>query len=247
MKKLSKKNYLIISGSMIALLLVSVVVTGVIKASDKQPDILYREYPVSRGDITAGINSVGSLSLNAIDHKFETDVMINEVFIKQGQVVKKGDPIASLLTTEIEEKIKELEQSLVAANLSLEQAKNNKTITVLNQENGWKATTDQSKEQYETEKSEAQKNIQSLENRVKDLQAQIDQKNEKIKNLTDLIQQEQAKPDEEQQNPEGELPLKDEEQQNPEGEQPQIGEEESNSTDGQLEADQESLELLDGQ
>ena len=82
-----------------------------------------REYEVTRGNITAGTNGAGIIKFESVDHNFSQSVTIDEIYVKEGQRVSKGDKLVSLSVEEIQKKINELYGSLKRANMELEQVK----------------------------------------------------------------------------------------------------------------------------
>lgn len=68
-----------------------------------------REYIVSRGDITAGFKGTGKLSLNPVDHNFEIPVRLCEIYVRPGQKVNTGDPLATISEKFLKDKLKEAE------------------------------------------------------------------------------------------------------------------------------------------
>lgn len=96
---------------------------------------VYKESPVGRGSVTVGINESGTASLEAIaityddysssDSSDDTTVkaLVEEVYVKAGQRVLEGDPIAKISTDEIQTSLDTLQQDRKAAELALAKAK----------------------------------------------------------------------------------------------------------------------------
>lgn len=101
---------------------------GTASAKEENQDALLREYSVSRGDITAGIDGAGGLSLEGTPHNFKQNVRIAELFVKAGDSVKKGDKLAKLDEDALEQKLAELQTNLKKAQIALDDAKNNMAI-----------------------------------------------------------------------------------------------------------------------
>ncbi len=63
----------------VAAVLIIVYVTNVYAAKpEEDADALLREYPVSRGDITAGVDGAGALAMDGTPHQFDSAVVIGE-------------------------------------------------------------------------------------------------------------------------------------------------------------------------
>lgn len=98
---------------------------------------VHKETPVQRGNVTVGISENGTASLEAIAITYDNysstssdssstsnavKALVEEVYVKAGQRVQAGDPIAKLSTAEIEESLATLRQSRKEAALNLEKA-----------------------------------------------------------------------------------------------------------------------------
>lgn len=96
---------------------------------------VYKETITQRGNVTVGVTESGSASLESIaltydnysstsssDDNSTVKALVEEVYVKAGQRVKEGDPIARLSTDEIEESLSTMQQSYREAELALEKA-----------------------------------------------------------------------------------------------------------------------------
>lgn len=101
---LSKKTICMVLGATI-LLSGSIYYTKISNSDKSNSEIVsrQREYTVTKGDITAGANGAGTLKLELVPHNFSESVVIGELFVKEGQVVKKGDKLASTSEKFLEE------------------------------------------------------------------------------------------------------------------------------------------------
>ncbi len=136
-------------------------------ANSEDTDALLREYPVSRGDITAGIDGAGSLALDGMPHNFKQNVKIAELFVKAGDSVKKGDKLAKLDEDALEQKLAELQTNLKKAQIGLDDAKNNMDIGKVDARD----TGDASGAEYENSRSQAQANADGIANSISALSA----------------------------------------------------------------------------
>lgn len=55
--------------------------------------VTFRKYTVQRGDVIVFSSESSSISLSRETVKFPVSTMVEEVFVKVGQSVKKGDPL----------------------------------------------------------------------------------------------------------------------------------------------------------
>ncbi len=152
-------------------------------ANDEGTDALLREYPVSRGDITAGIDGAGSLSLDGMPHNFKQNVKIAELFVKTGDSVKKGDKLARLDEEALEKKLAELQTNLKKAKIGLDDAKNNMAIGKVDARD----TGDASGAEYENSRRQAQANADGIANNIGELSARQKELEGLIADLTAKI------------------------------------------------------------
>jgi len=182
-KKLSKKHVAIITG---VVAFVSVIGIASIKAQGAEnPVINLREYTVKQGDIIVGVNGGGTLAFETVEYNFNEVVTIGEIFIKEGQSVKSGDKLASISGEFIDGKLEELNQSLAKANITLEQAKNSKNTTNLNNKKAWNSTVSDSKNQYENEKNQVATAIGKLENNLEKIKVEIESVEKRLGELSE--------------------------------------------------------------
>lgn len=152
-----------------------------------------REYVVKKGDITAGTNGAGAIKLEQITQNFEEAVMIGEVFVNEGQSVKKGDKIASISETFINDKLVELNSQLKQATAALNSAKNNKQATALTQNKEWQDKVQTSKKQYESQRDSIINNINGLNKRVNDVNKKIEVVKNQIEELSKSTEENELK------------------------------------------------------
>ncbi|WP_195988056.1 efflux RND transporter periplasmic adaptor subunit [Clostridium sp. D53t1_180928_C8] len=152
-----------------------------------------REYVVKKGDITAGTNGSGAIKLEQITQNFEEAVMIGEVFVNEGQSVKKGDKIASISETFINDKLVELNSQLKQATAALNSAKNNKQATALTQNKEWQDKVQTSKKQYESQRDSIINNINGLNKRVNDVNKKIEVVKNQIEELSKSTEENELK------------------------------------------------------
>lgn len=84
----------------------------------------YREYSVSKGDITVGTTESGTVSLDSEGISFPVSCEIDSVLVKSGTTVKKGDPLVQLDLSSVADGSMDTRQKLESAKLALQQAIN---------------------------------------------------------------------------------------------------------------------------
>lgn len=181
-KKLSKKNMWVIAGVVAAVAVIGLVVLK--SKPGEEPVANLREYPIKNGDIIAGVNGGGVLAFESVNHNFNEEVTIGEIFVKEGQSVKSGDKLASISAESIDKKLEELNQLLAKANISLEQAKNGKNNTSLNNDKNWNSAVSDSKNQYETEKNQALTSVNKFKSDLERIVAEIKSNVKKLEELS---------------------------------------------------------------
>lgn len=78
--------------------------------------------PIHRGDIVSSVSATGNLEAEEeIELSFEMTGIVEEVFVKRGQEVKAGDPLAKLDTTSLDLAVAQAEVSLEQAKIELVQ------------------------------------------------------------------------------------------------------------------------------
>lgn len=139
-----------------------------------------REYIASKGNITAGVKGAGSLKLDVVKHNFDESIVIGEVFVKEGQIVKAGDKLVSISESYLNEKLEELNKQLNEAKASLEQAKGNKRSTQLSNEKAWNDQIEASNNQYESQKRQLNEAISNLNSKINELNQKLNDIRNKI-------------------------------------------------------------------
>lgn len=119
--------------------------------------------------------------------------MIGEVFVKEGQTIKKGDKIASISESFINDKLTELNSQLKQATAALNSANNNKQATVLTQKKEWEEKVQASKKQYESQRGSIINNINSLNEKVNDVNKKIETVKNQIKELSKATEENELK------------------------------------------------------
>lgn len=87
-----------------------------------------REYTATRDTITVGVESSGLVDTGPNAHSFEAGTIIEDLLVKVGSEVKKGDPLASISTENLKELIGTAQDELSDAKAALLQASSNKDV-----------------------------------------------------------------------------------------------------------------------
>ncbi len=185
-RMISKKTLSIIIASIV--LITGSGYMGVKAYKDKQESVEFqareREYIATKGNITAGVKGAGSLKFQVVEHNFDESIVIGEVFVKEGQMVKAGDKLVSISEKYLSDKLDELNKSLNQANLALEQAKESKQTTLLNNLNSWNEKVHGSKSQFEGQKREITDSINNLSAKLSEVNSKIDEIRKQIEELS---------------------------------------------------------------
>ena len=81
--------------------------------------------PVEHGDIISSVSATGNLEAeDEIELSFEMNGIVEDVYVKRGDQVKTGDPLAKLDTTNLELSVAQAQVSLDDAKTELEQTQN---------------------------------------------------------------------------------------------------------------------------
>lgn len=108
--------------------------------SSKSPTT-YREYTVSRGDVTVGTSETGTVALDSQSVAFPVACKVGAILVKSGATVKKGTPLVRLDLNSVADGSSDTKQKLEAAKVSLQSAMNDQ-----------KAKLDAAKITYESSK-----------------------------------------------------------------------------------------------
>ncbi|MGI6153260.1 MAG: HlyD family efflux transporter periplasmic adaptor subunit [Christensenellaceae bacterium] len=177
-KKPKKKIIMIVAAVVAAILVVGYLTTVYAAAPNEEEGSLLREYPVTRGDITAGTDGSGSLVLEGKPQNFPAPVKLDEVNVKAGDTVKKGDVLARASRSHLEQKLHELEIELKKAEIALDNAKNNKKEKDISSSSDGgaaklKAEYDAKQTQLQAGANGVSANLANMEARVAEINARI--------------------------------------------------------------------------
>ena len=92
---------------------------------------VYRRYTVERGDVVVGQSESSSISLERETVTFPVSATVEEVYVREGSSVRKGDPLMRMNTDDIEAGLASYELQLNIVGLEVEQAKLNQQSKLL--------------------------------------------------------------------------------------------------------------------
>ena len=163
-----------------ALTLAVVIILFVWPQESEEEDILWREYPVKTGSITASLDSGGLLEAVGVRHSADVELKLDQILVDAGQEVKAGDTLATYSKEALQEKVNELTDSLKTAQRALEDARNDKRRAQL--ESQLSQTQDQQGQEnsYESSKREIDNAIQTGERTILQLQTKIQSLQEEL-------------------------------------------------------------------
>lgn len=143
-----------------------------------------REYTVVKGNITAGVKGGGSIQFEGIKHNFDESIVIGEVFVKEGDYVKKGDELLSISEKYLRDKLKEANENLSKAKSNLEKVNNDKELAILNNNKSWSDKVQTSRNQYESQRRKLDSSINTLKGKLSTIKSQIDEVRKKMEDLS---------------------------------------------------------------
>ena len=143
-----------------------------------EEDVSYREYSVSKGNITVGTEESGTLSLDREYVSFPCTAEVTEVYVKTGTSVKEDDALLKVDPDDVAKAKKQYELKLRSAQNALDEAKDNLTSGTLKAEQELesaklKGTSAQSEyelylSKQETEKETSAKNLADLKKQLEE-------------------------------------------------------------------------------
>lgn len=109
-----------------------------------------REYIVTRGNITVGVEGSGKLEAKRTPQTFTSDLIFEKYNVNAGDMVKKGDAIAEISKEGVLKVIEELQSEADNAYAALQEAINAKTLQTLQTEKEQKERSSASQNAYES-------------------------------------------------------------------------------------------------
>lgn len=183
MKKNNHKQLIIASAAVIIAAGAGAAVYAASNASaDSDTETGYREYSVSKGDITVGAEESGTVSIEREYVTFPCAAEVQEVCVKEGTTVKEGDLLLKLSPDDIADAKEELESAVTSAKLSLESAKQEQSEKLLEA----KQTLESSLESGSTAESDYSLYITKSTASAQSLQKQLESLKKELAEYTEL-------------------------------------------------------------
>ncbi|MBS6195558.1 MAG: efflux RND transporter periplasmic adaptor subunit [Clostridiales bacterium] len=165
-----KKIFMGIAGSIIILV---IAIWAIPSKKDADEEVIWREYPVTYDDITASLDGGGTLEVTGNPHTAGVELKIEEVMVKEGQEVKKGDILVKFSVEDLQKKVDELDRSLKAAEREAEDAKNNKTKEQMQDSLNAVEKQQSIQSEYESRKRDAANTITGLEQKKQQIEKKL--------------------------------------------------------------------------
>jgi len=141
--------------------------------SDTKEEIIWREYNAEIGKISASFDGTGLLSFEEEAYSPPASLVIDMIFVKAGQEVKKGDKLVSYSKENLQKQLDETESSLAKARRALKDAKNSITEKQLQYKSSENEAMQSVDNQFQTQKKELEKAILALENDTKQSEEKV--------------------------------------------------------------------------
>ena len=154
----------------------------------EQNSVREREYIAKKDNITVGVETSGQINTLPNLHTVAEDTVIDNVFIKLGSEVKKGDKLASISQDNLEALIKSAKDELSDAKAALLQASSDKDVLV--KQNGKSKQDgltnihqeyDMKLEQLGSDKTRLEQAVENYENKINNLEEEILNLSSKVK------------------------------------------------------------------
>lgn len=154
-----------------------------------------REYTVTRDTITVGVESSGLVDTGPNAHSFEAGTVVEELLVKVGSEVKKGDPLASISTENLKELIGTAQDELSDARAALLQASSAKDVLIAQNKKDKQDGLDRVQQEYAaqvelltSEKKRIEASITEQEATLAQLQQQITDGSAQVGNLEEKVE-----------------------------------------------------------
>lgn len=162
-----------------------------------------REYTVVRDTITEGVESSGLVDTGPNPHTLEAGTVVENLLVKVGSEVKKGDPLASISTKNLKELIETAQDELSDAKAALLQASSTKDVMVAQNNKDKQDGLDGVQQEYanqielltgekkriESSIAEQETMLAQLQQQITDGSAQVSDLEEKARHLKTKINQ----------------------------------------------------------
>lgn len=155
-----------------------------------------REYIAVRDTITVGVESSGLVDTGPNAHTFEAGTVVEDLLVKVGSEVKKGDPLASISTENLKELIGLAQDELSNAKAALLQASSSKDVLIAQNDKDKQDGLDGVQQEYAnqielltSEKTRIESSIAEQEGMLVQLQQQIADGSAQVGDLEEKVEQ----------------------------------------------------------
>lgn len=195
-EKILKHKKIMIIG--VAVLLIGLISFPLlIKPQSTDEAVREREYVAKKDNITVGVESSGIINALPNLHSFVENTVIDDIFVKVGSEVKKGDKLAKISLDNLKELIQLSKDELSDARAALLETQSTKDVLISQNNETNKSSISQLEKDFSikfdslnSEKQNLQKNIEdskgyitSLENEISTLLPKVKEIENKISNL----------------------------------------------------------------
>ena len=164
-----KRKMLLISGC--AVLLIGAIAVSLMNSRKSEPILRQREYTVTRGAITVGVEGSGKIETTRLPLSFPENLTFERYWVQPGDEVQEGQPLAEISKEALETLIRERQTAYNNAKAALQSAENAKTAFTLEAEKNARQITEASKAAFEERMKPILNQIEQLEKRLKELEA----------------------------------------------------------------------------
>lgn len=154
-----------------------------------------REYTATRDTITVGVESSGLVDTGPNAHTFEAGTVVEDLLVKVGSEVKKGDPLASISTENLKELIGLAQDELSNAKAALLQASSSKDVLIAQNNKDKQDGLDGVQQEYAnqielltSEKTRIESSIAQQEAMLAQLQQQITDGSAQVGDLEEKVE-----------------------------------------------------------
>lgn len=154
-----------------------------------------REYTATRDTITVGVESSGLVDTGPNAHTFEAGTVVEDLLVKVGSEVKKGDPLASISTENLKELIGLAQDELSNAKAALLQASSSKDVLIAQNDKDKQDGLDGVQQEYAnqielltSEKTRIESSIAEQEGMLAQLQQQIADGSAQVGDLEEKVE-----------------------------------------------------------
>lgn len=154
-----------------------------------------REYTAVRDTITVGVESSGLVDTGPNAHTFESGTVVEDLLVKVGSEVKKGDPLASISTENLKELIGTAQEELSNAKAALLQASSSKDVLIAQNNKDKQDGLDGVQQEYAnqielltSEKTRIESSIAQQETMLAQLQQQITDGSAQVGDLEEKVE-----------------------------------------------------------